>query len=286
MQNTARGMLSRAFLTDGGLTIMIESLALYIALGSVAGVLAGLLGIGGGLVIVPMLTFSFTWQNVPHEHMLHLALGTSLATIIFTSVSSFRAHNRRGAVNWAAVNAVTPGILVGTFAGAFVASALSTNFLKGFFGIFLYYVAVQMLLNIKPKPTRQLPGAPGMVAAGGGIGVLSSLVGIGGGTLSVPFLTWCNTPIHTAIGTASAIGLPLAISGSLGYVLSGWGQPTLPQYSVGYVYLPAMIGIVSASMLTAPVGVRLAHSLPVPRLKRIFAVLLLAVGTKMLLSLF
>jgi uncharacterized membrane protein YfcA len=150
----------------------------------------------------------------------------------------------------------------------------------------LYYVAVQMLLNIKPKPTRQLPGAPGMVAAGGGIGVLSSLVGIGGGTLSVPFLTWCNTPIHTAIGTASAIGLPLAISGSLGYVLSGWGQPTLPQYSVGYVYLPAMIGIVSASMLTAPVGVRLAHSLPVPRLKRIFAVLLLAVGTKMLLSLF
>ncbi|MFV0422400.1 sulfite exporter TauE/SafE family protein [Oleidesulfovibrio sp.] len=265
---------------------MIASLVLCLVLGAFAGVLAGLLGIGGGLVIVPMLTFSFTWQGVPHEHILHLALGTSMATIIFTSISSMRAHNQRGAVLWYAVKATAPGILVGTFAGAFIASALSTNFLKGFFGCFLLYVAAQMLLDIKPKGTRQLLGSAGMIAAGSGIGVLSSLVGIGGGTLTVPFLTWCNVTIHKAIGTAAAIGFPLAISGALGYVISGWGQPTLPEYSVGYVYLPAMVGIVCASMLTAPVGVRLAHSLPVPRLKRIFAALLIVVGTKMLLSLF
>ncbi len=265
---------------------MVLSLLLYLALGAMAGVLAGLLGIGGGLVIVPMLTFSLTWQGVAHEHVLHLALGTSLATIIFTSISSFRAHDRRGAVVWDAVKAATPGILVGTFGGAFVASALSTNVLKVFFGLFLYYVAVQMLLDIKPKPSRGLPGTIGMAGVGGGIGVVSSLVGIGGGTLSVPFLTWCNMSIHKAIGTASAIGLPIAVAGTLGYLISGWGQSGVPAYSVGYIYLPALVGIVCASMLTAPMGVRLAHSLPVPLLKRFFAVLLLAVGTKMLISLF
>ena len=156
---------------------------LYIALGSVAGILAGLLGIGGGLVIVPMLTFTFAGQGLPQAHILHLALGTSLASIIFTSISSLRAHHRRDAVIWPAVLKISPGVLFGTFFGSWVASQLSTSFLKIFFAIFLLYVATQMLLGIKPKPTRELPGNAGMFGAGSIIGIFSSLVRIGGGPL-------------------------------------------------------------------------------------------------------
>ncbi len=264
---------------------MLTTLALYIALGAVAGVLAGLLGIGGGLVIVPMLTFSFMYQGFPHEHILHMALGTSLATIIFTAISSARAHHKRGAVRWDVFWRITPGILLGTFAGAGIASLLPTNALKGFFGLFLYYVSYQMLTGRKPNPSRQLPGAWGMFGAGGGVGVFSALVGIGGGTLTVPFLTWCNQTMQTAIGTASAIGLPIALAGSLGYLLSGLDAAGRPDWTVGYIYLPALLGIVSMSVLTAPLGARLAHTLPVPTLKKCFAVLLLLVGTRMLLSL-
>ncbi|WP_029897749.1 sulfite exporter TauE/SafE family protein [Desulfohalovibrio reitneri] len=265
---------------------MIESFLLYIALGAFAGVLAGLLGIGGGLVIVPMLAFAFTWQGIPHEHILHMALGTSLATIIFTSVSSFRAHNKRGAVRWDVFWRITPGILLGTFIGAWIASLLSTDVLKGFFGLFLYYVSFQMLTGKKPHPSRQIPGFGGMFAAGNGIGIFSALVGIGGGTLSVPFLTWCNVVMQTAIGTASAIGLPIALSGTLGYLLNGIGVAGRPDWTIGYIYLPAFLGIVCMSVVTAPLGARLAHSLPVPTLKKIFALLLFAVGTRMLLSVF
>lgn len=264
---------------------MLTSLLLYVVLGAFAGVLAGLLGIGGGLVIVPLLTFSFTWQGVPHEHILHMALGTSLATIIFTSLSSMRAHHGRGAVDWSAFWRVTPGILTGTFLGAWIAAQLPTNILKGFFGIFLYYVSYQMLLGKKPSASRDLPGATGMFGAGNVIGVVSSLVGIGGGTLSVPFLTWCNMAIHRAIGTAAAIGLPIAISGTLGYFVNGIGVEGRPDWTFGYIYLPAMVGIVSMSVLTAPFGAKLAHSLPVATLKKFFALLLFVVGTRMLWSL-
>lgn len=256
----------------------------YVVLGAAAGVLAGLLGIGGGLVIVPMLTFVFTAQGVAHDHILHLALGTSLASILFTSVSSMRSHHKREAVLWPVVLKIAPGILFGTFAGAWIASRLSTNFLKGFFGGFLIYVATQMLLGIKPKPSRDIPGSAGIFGAGTVIGIFSSLVGIGGGTLSVPFLTWCNIKIHRAIGTSAAIGFPIAVAGSLGYVLNGSRIPDLPPGSLGYVHLTALLGIVSASVLTAPLGARLAHTLPVDRLKRIFALLLYLVSIRMILS--
>ncbi len=259
---------------------------LYLAAGAVAGVLAGLLGIGGGLVIVPMLTFAFTAQGLPHEHILHMALGTSLASILFTSVSSLRSHHKRGAVIWPVVTRITPGILSGTFFGAWIASMLSTNFLKGFFGVFLFYVATQMLLGIKPKPTRQIPGPAGIFTAGSVIGIFSSLVGIGGGTLSVPFLVWCNTKVHQAIGTSAAIGFPIAVAGTLGFMVNGLGLDNLPSFSLGYVNLKALAGIVTASVLTAPLGVRLAHSLPVDRLKKIFALLLYLVGSRMLVSVF
>lgn len=267
------------------LTLLLPYLA-YLIVGAIVGVLAGLLGVGGGLIIVPMLMFCFTWLGLPPDSMMHLALGTSLASIAFTSVSSFMAHHRRGAVVWPAVRRIVPGILAGTFGGSFVAAHLSTAWLKGFFSLFLAYVAVQMLLDRKPAPSRELPGRCGMFGVGSVIGLVSSLVGIGGGALSVPFLLWCNLTGHRAIGTSAAIGFPIAIGGSVGYLVNGWQAASLPPGAVGYIYLPALACIVSASVLTAPLGVRLAHRLPVSRLKRIFAVLLIVVGARMILSLF
>jgi uncharacterized protein len=259
----------------------LSILLIYIAVGVIAGILAGLLGIGGGLVIVPMLVYCFTLQRIDQIHLMHLALGTSMASIVFTSVSSFIAHHRKSAVEWSVVRRIAGGIVVGTFAGAWLASRLSTGFLKGFFVLFLYYVAIQLILDRKPPASRDLPGLAGMFSAGGLIGMISSLVGIGGGSLSVPFMMWCNLPVHTAIGTASAIGFPIAVAGTLGYLASGFKQPSLPAFSVGFVYLPALFGIVMASVVTAPLGAKLAHSLPVPKLKKIFALLLLVVATKM-----
>ncbi len=264
---------------------MILTLALYLLVGAIAGILAGLLGVGGGLVIVPMLNFAFALQAIPGDYMQHLALGTSMASIMFTSISSFRAHHKRGAVLWNVVWRITPGIITGTLIGTWVVAQLSTGFLKGFFVCFLYWVAAQMLLNLKPKPSRELPGTMGMFGMGNVIGGVSSLVGIGGGTLSVPFMAWCNVAMHTAIGTSAAIGFPIAVSGTVGYIVNGLATQGLPANTFGFVYLPALVGIVCASVLTAPLGARLAHSLPVTKLKRIFAVLLIAMATKMLIGL-
>lgn len=266
---------------------MLTTILLYLVVGAFAGILAGLLGVGGGLIIVPILNFTLAMQGIPDGLIQHLALGTSLASIMFTSVSSFRAHSKRGAVLWQpVVFRITPGIITGTLIGSWVAAGLSSTFLKGFFVCFLYWVAAQMLFNFKPKPSRDLPGNAGMFGVGNLIGAVSSLVGIGGGTLSVPFMAWCNVPIHTAIGTSAAIGFPIAVAGTIGYIFTGLSVPDMPAYTLGYIYIPGLIGIVAASMLTAPYGVRLSHSLPVPKLKRIFAVLLLVMATRMLWSLF
>lgn len=259
---------------------------LYPLGGAIAGLLAGLLGVGGGLVVVPIVFFILTAQDPTQAHVMQIALGTSLGTITFTSVSSFRAHHAHGAVIWDIVKRITPGILLGTFGGTWVASRLSTWSLKLFFSVFLYYVASQMLMNFKPKPSRHLPGALGTSGVGLFIGLISSLVGIGGGIMSVPFMTWCNIPIHQAIGTSAAIGFPIAVAGLAGYLVNGWGVPGLPPYSLGYIFLPALIGIAAVSMLTAPYGARLSHRLPVATLKRFFAVFLLIVATKMLWGLF
>jgi uncharacterized membrane protein YfcA len=209
-----------------------------------------------------------------------------MATIIFTSLSSMRAHHKRGAINYAVFWRLTPGIITGTFLGAWVASLLSTMFLKVFFGLFLYYVASKMLMKSKATSTRELPGYLGIFGAGNGIGIFSALVGIGGGTLTVPFLSWCNQTMHVAIATAAAVGLPIALAGTAGYVINGLNVQGIPGPHVGYVYIPAFLGIIAMSVLTAPLGAKLAHSLPVDKLKRIFAVLLLIVGTKMLWSAF
>jgi len=265
---------------------MLTSLLAYAAMGAVAGVLAGLFGIGGGLVLVPMLAATFPHFGLPGHQIMHLALATSMASIIFTSTSSFLAHNRRGAVDWSVFRRLTPGILAGSFLGSMVASFLPTGFLKGFFSLFLYFVSYRMFRGGKPAGARQLPGTAGMLGSGGIIGVISSWVGIGGGTLTVPFLLWCNVQAHTAVGTAAAIGLPIALAATTGYVAGGLHVGDLPAWSLGFVYLPALLGIVCISVLTAPYGVRLAHSLPVDRLKKAFSVLLFIVATRMGLSLF
>jgi len=264
----------------------LSFLLAYLVFGAFAGIIAGLLGVGGGIVVVPALFWFFTAQGFSQELVMQMALGTSLAAIMFTSVSSLRAHHRRGAVVWPIVKAITPGILVGTFLGSCVAAKLSTGFLKGFFVAFLYYVSIQMLLNIKPKAHRQIPGKLGMFGAGLGIGAVSSLVGIGGGTMSVPFMVWCNVAMHTAVGTSAAIGFPIALAGTIGYIINGFGAPNLPSLSFGYIYLPALFGVAAVSVLTAPYGAKLAHKLPVSTLKRFFAVFLLAMATRMLWSMF
>lgn len=254
----------------------------YLVVGLIAGILAGLLGVGGGIVIVPMLEFCFSWQHIDESVIMHLALGTSLASIMFTSVSSFMAHHRRGAVDWTIVRRITFGILVGTFLGGFVAARMSTGFLKVFFCLFLYFVATNMLLDKKPKASRELPDAKGMFGMGGLIGAVSSFVGIGGGTLSVPFMLFCNVEGHRAVGTSAAIGLPIALAGTLSYLLNGLGEAARPELCWGYIYLPALIGIVAASVCTAPLGARIAHALPVAKLKKVFACFLYVVATRML----
>lgn len=263
----------------------MDFVATLLILGLVSGFLAGLLGVGGGLVMVPVLVVLFAQQGfLPDWHM-HLALGTSLAVIVLTSVSSLRAHHAHGAVRWDTVRRIAPGIVLGTLVGAFAARHLPDLGLRLFFVAFLFYAATQMFLELKPRAHRELPGAAGMTLAGTVIGAVSSWVGIGGGTLSVPFQLWCNVKLHEAIGTSAAIGFPIAVAGAIGYALAGQGAPGLPDWSLGFIYLPALVGIAAASWLTAPLGARLAHRLPVKRLKRIFALLLYALGLRMAWSL-
>ncbi len=266
---------------------MILEWIVYIVLGLFAGFIAGLLGVGGGLIIVPVLVFIFTAEHFSSQYVVHLALGTAFASIIFTSISSFRAHHTHGAVDWKVWREISPGVVTGTLLGTVIAAYLSAFALKIFFVVFVFYVGTQMLLDIKPKAERELPHWPGMFAVGNVIGVVSSFVGIGGGTLSIPFMTWCNVTLHRAIGTSSAIGLPIAIAGAVGYAANGLVVRTeLPAYSFGFIYLPALAAIVVASVLTAPLGAKLAHRLPVKMLKKIFAFLLYILGIKMAVSLF
>lgn len=258
----------------------------YLALGAFAGFFAGLLGVGGGGVMVPVLAVMFAAQQFPDAHLMHLALGTSMATIMFTSISSLRAHHQHGAVLWPIVKSIAPGIVVGTLAGAQVAAHVSTRVLAIFFAVFMSYVAFQMILNVKPKPARELPGALAMFGVGAAIGGVSSLVAIGGGSLSVPFMTWCNVKMHQAIGTSAAIGFPIAVAGTVGYMVSGYSASGLPAGSFGFIYLPALAAAAVASVLAAPFGARLAHRLPVATLKKIFAAVIILLVAKMLHGLF
>jgi uncharacterized membrane protein YfcA len=257
----------------------------YLLLGATAGLLAGLLGIGGGLIQVPVLVFLFGLQQFAPEHVLHLALGTAMASILFTAASSVRAHHGHGAVNWSVVKRMAPGIAFGVAVAALIAGRLPTRYLAIFFTAFVYCAATQLILNLRPKATRTLPGTGGMFAAGAVIGGISSLVAAGGALLSVPWLSWCNVRLHEAIGTAAAIGFPIAIAGTLGYVANGWGEAHLPEWSLGYVYLPALFWLVTASMVMAPLGAKLAHRTSTRKLRTLFAILLYVLATRMLVTL-
>lgn len=261
-------------------------LAAYLGLGLTSGFIAGLLGVGGGLILVPILSWIYVQDGFPSQYNIHMALGTSLSIIVLTSISSLHAHHRHGAVRWDAVRRIAPGIVLGTLTGSFAAARLSDLGLRWFFTLFLFYAGTQMLLGFKPKAQQELPGWTGMTLAGGVIGLISSWVGIGGGTLSVPFLNWCNIRLQRAIGTSAAIGFPIAASGALGYALAGQNITDLPQYSLGFVYLPAFVAVSLSSMVSAPFGARLTHRLPVGRLKNIFAGLLLFMAMRMIYGLF
>ncbi|MBA3902674.1 MAG: hypothetical protein C0522_03210 [Rhodocyclaceae bacterium] len=246
-----------------------------------AGFFAGLLGIGAGIVLVPALYEVFEGLGFPADLTLRLALGTSMAGIVFNSLASLRAHHRRMAVLWPVVRGITPGILAGTLLGTQLAHHLPVRILGIFFAVLLVLIAVQLALEFKPSPHRTLPGRAGMAAVGGGIGLLMSLIAGGGGALSVPFLLWCNIGVREAIGTAAAIGFPIAISGTLGFVIAGWDAPGLPAWSLGYVYLPALAVIAAASSATAPLGAQAAHRMPTRTLRRIFAAVMFLVAARM-----
>jgi uncharacterized membrane protein YfcA len=252
-----------------------------LVMGTFGGFAAGLLGIGGGMVLVPFITMIFTSRNVAPDLVVHMAIATSLATIMFTSLSSLRAHHKHGAVLWPVVRLLVPGILIGSWIGPWIGKQMDSSTLAMFFGLFVAFSASQMLLNKKPSAARDLPPAPGMFAAGGVIGTLSGLLGAGGGFVSVPFMTWCNVKIHNAVATSAALGFPIALAGTISNIYHGWGEAGLPEYSLGFVYVPALAIIVLASVTMAPLGARTAHRMPVRRLQKVFAVILYALAAYM-----
>ncbi len=259
--------------------LLLTELAL---LGICTGFLAGLLGIGGGMIMVPFITYMLGARGVAPDLAVKMAIATSMATIIFTSLSSVRAHHRRGAVRWDIVKRLAPGIVIGSLIASLgVFSVLKGSWLALSFALFVGFSATQMFLDKKPQPSRQMPGTGGQLAAGGVIGFLSGLVGAGGGFASVPFMTWCNVAIHNAVATSAALGFPIAVANVAGYVLAGQNVPDLPEGSFGYLWLPALAVIASASVLTAPQGAKAAHALPVKSLKKVFASILYALSAYM-----
>lgn len=263
---------------------MIDPIAYYLLIGAIAGVFAGLLGVGGGLLIVPALVFIFDAYGIAPTSATHIAIGTSLATIIFTSMSSVLAHHRHGAVMWPVFRKLVPGLVTGAFIGAAIADFLSTHVLSKVFGVFELLIAAHMIRDAKPAPHRELPGYAGLFGTGSIIGTVSAIIGIGGGTLTVPFLVWCNQNIRKAVATSAACGLPIAVAGTIGFMVAGINESGLPAASSGYLYWPAFAGIAAFSMLTAPLGAKLAHTIPIATLKKVFAFLLIGLGIRMLLA--
>ena len=250
--------------------------------GCIGGFLAGLLGVGGGLIIVPVIVWVLHASHFDGEHIQQIAIGTSLAVMVFTSFSSVLAQNKKGAVRWDIVKGMAPTMVIGTLIGCAIAGYVPSKALQWFFVIFAYLVALQSAVRFAPKSTRQMPGMLGRGTAGTLIGMVSSWVGIGGGSMSVPFMTWCNVPIRNAIGTSAALGWPIAVSGAIGYIVSGMAVSTeLPAGSWGFVYMPAALTLVVATTLCAPLGVKVAHKLPPAKLKIAFGLLLFTMATQM-----
>jgi uncharacterized membrane protein YfcA len=255
---------------------------IYPPLGVIAGLLAGLLGVGGGIVVVPALVFAYSHAGFPPDVLMHMAVATSLATILLTSTGSIYQHHSAGAVNWRLVAILSVGLCVGALFGARLADAMKGQWLQWLFGGFTFLIAAQLLFGVEPRPSRDLPGESALACAGGLIGVASAVFGIGGGSLTVPYLVWHNVRMQEAVGTSAACGFAIAIAGAAGFMLAGEGNERLPEGSLGYVYLPAVAGIGVTSVFFARIGARFAHRLPAATLKKLFACLLVLVGTKLL----
>jgi uncharacterized protein len=256
-------------------------LPVFLALGAFIGFLAGLLGIGGGFTTVPVLIEIFSREGFATEHLVPMAIGTSAATIVFTAFSSARAHHSRDAVNWAVVRAMSPGLVAGSLLGPQIAANLPAPIMAAAFGAFIWFGAYRMFRNKPPVATRQLPGKAGMMAMGAVIGTIAGMVGTGGAFIAVPFMTRCNVKLHTAVGTSSALAVPIAIFATAGFILAGFAKQGLPPYALGYIYLPALVAIVITSTLLAPVGARMAHSWSSTRLRYSFATMLMVLGAYM-----
>lgn len=252
----------------------------YLILGACSGIIAGLFGLGGGVVIVPAMVIALQVQGIDDALIMNMAIATSLATIVMTSLSSIYAHHQRGAVRWDLFVIISLGILIGSALGVETAVVLDGERLKKIFGVFLLLVAFITAFNVLPKSGRDLPGRPGLIAAGGVIGWCSALLGIGGGTLSVPFFTWCNLRMQHAVALSAACGFPIALMASIVNIAEGWSLTGLPPLSAGYVYLPAAIAIVLTSVPFARLGAKLAHRLPADRLRQAFALVLCVIGLK------
>jgi len=258
--------------------------AAYLATGAAIGFLAGLLGIGGGMTMVPILAAMLGAQALAPAHTMHLALGTAMAAVLFTASASVREHHRFGSVDWAIVARLGPAMAAGTLLSSFASGWLPQRALALAFTVIVYGGATQIWLGRKPSATRTLPGTTGLWAVGLVIGAISGLVSAGGTFLSMPFMLFCGVPMRRAVGTGAALGLPVAVMGSVGYVSTGWNAPGLPAATLGFVYLPALAAIVLASVLTAPAGARAAHRMPVATLRRVFAVVLYLLATRMLVT--
>ena len=255
----------------------------YLLLGSLAGLTAGIFGVGGGIIIVPALIFTFGLLGFPSEIAAHVAVGTSLSTILFTSLGSIHGHHKKKAINWPLAINLSIGMLVGGMLGAYFADFLSGPLLQKIFAAYAFIVSVQMWFSWSPKANWQLPERFGRGILGGFIGTFSGLFGIAGGSLLVPVLTAYKVKITEAIATSAVTGFPIAISGTIGYILMGWNRTDLPEHSVGYVYLPALIGIIATSTIFAKIGASLAHRLDPAKVTKLFSILLFIIAIKLII---
>ncbi len=251
--------------------------------------MAGLLGVGGGMILVPIFLHVFGAQGpaagFPAEHLMHMALATSMATIPFTSAASVRAHSTRGGVDWQIVLGMLPGLAIGAVAATLLAGQIPGRPLAMFFAAFIFYAATSMFFDLKPKGTRALPGRAGLAGVGVLVSFLAAFLAAGAAFMTIPFMTWCNVPLKRAVGTAAAIGFPLALAASVGYVISGLRAGPLPEGSLGFIYLPGLILVALPSIATAPLGARMSHRMPVRALRIVFALMLYGIALRMLTSL-
>jgi len=262
---------------------MIEISLLSMLLGLVAGLLAGLFGLGGGVIIVPVLVLIFSSHNFPESMVMIVAIATSLSTIIFTSVASILTHHKLGAIKWGSVKRLGPGILLGASFGAVVADYIAADVLKYCFVVYLLYVSIKMAWPQKneAKADRKIRSRVDYLM-GLMIGFLSSILGIGGGTLTVPYLLSRKLVMKNAVAVSSVCGLPIAVSSTVSYIMLGWNVDLLPEWSLGYIYLPALAGIIICSVITAPIGAKLANRLPAKKIKRYFSIVLFLIAIKMI----